>query len=321
MDEFKTIKDQINTFVKYQDVAEITKKRLEGNINKWHEWLIIKGIHHKEVTKPIIIRYKKELLENGRSPLTVQSYISAIKRYYKWQNENSIYPINPGEGVLGGKRYIGFRRKPLNRDQVSKLLGLGNCAKLDSKYGSDVYITKEYRDHLIMSIMVFMGLRVVEIVRLDVEDVIIKYTSAPFFDLYLNVLGKGKVFKESIKVPEAIKLEIRRYAEKRKSGALFYSMSNRNRDGRLTTNLISTMIKSYMVKIGLVENFYSAHSLRHTTGVLIMKEKRDIYFVKNYLRHTDINMTLNYLRYVENEDRANSNVMDEIIKANFEMDI
>ena len=83
---------------------------------------------------------------------------------------------------------------------------------------------------------------------------------------------------------------------------LFVSTSNRNNGGRLTTKTISTMCKEGLRAIGLDAREYTAHSLRHTTAVMLLKNGT-IQDVQSVLRHQSPTTSQIYTKSVEEELR------------------
>jgi site-specific recombinase XerD len=260
-------------------------------------WCMVSGIHHNTITRPVIIRFKNHLEETGHTPLTVDSYMSTVKRFYKWTDANAVFP-DVAAGVKTKNNHGGFRKKPLDEIQVKQLL-----ATIDR----ETFIGQ--RNAIIIETMLWLGLRCIEIRRLDVGDVV-----AIPAGFALSVMGKGCRFKVLMKLPDYIHEMIVNYLAIRNAmpdQPLFVSISNNNRGGRISTRKISMMIKTHMRGAGIDSPEYTAHSLRHTCGVMMINAGRDMNDVRAYLRHTNTNMTVHYIRYNDANRRLLDNWVDQ----------
>jgi integrase len=135
----------------------------------------------------------------------------------------------------------------------------------------------------IISLLVFQGLRQVEIIRLDIKDI-------DFISKTAFIQGKGQDDKEPINLhPEAIKA-IQGYLKSNKiaDGALFTSQSNNNKNQRLTTRAIRDIVKKTLNDLGIEK---TTHGFRHYfTTTLIKTYKGDLLEVAQYTRHKSLEM-------------------------------
>lgn len=72
---------------------------------------------------------------------------------------------------------------------------------------------------------------------------------------------------------------------------------------RLTTRSISYIAKEGLKGIGLDERSYTAHSLRHTTAVNILRAGGSMEQVQDTLRHSNINTSQIYTATIKEERR------------------
>jgi site-specific recombinase XerD len=285
----------IEDFLQEQDVEDSTKRNYRNILNIWLNWLVLNGITWGEVRKPHILRFKSTTYENGKSPLYVNTCLSIIRKFYRWLDDSGFYP-DIASGVKGYKRYVGFRKKPLKPEQVEALL---NSIDRATELGK--------RDHLIIRMMVTSGMRSVEVSRLDIGD--FEDGERPG----VRILGKGRKEKVFARISLDVADELKAYVGKRISKD-FEPMFIYNRYGseRMSPAYIGVMIKHRMVKAGMDDKMLTAHSLRHTTAVMMITEGASLYDVQNQLRHTDANMTRNYLRFIEDEKRHQLTWVDKL---------
>ena len=149
------------------------------------------------------------------------------------------------------------------------------------------------RDYCILCIFLNCGLRISEIVGLDLSDV---------RDDHLRVLGKGN--KERMvylndATREAIDdyLAVRGQSGVRDETALFLS----NRRTRLSRETVHSMVKKTLLKAGLDASRYSAHKLRHTAATLMLQNGVDVRTLQEVLGHEHLNTTQIYT-HVDNAE-------------------
>jgi len=146
----------------------------------------------------------------------------------------------------------------------------------------------------ILSLLVFQGLRQVEVIRLDVRDI-------DFISKTAFIQGKGQDDKEPINLhPEAIKA-IQGYLKGNRiaDGALFTSQSNNSKNKRLTTRAIRDIVKETLNALGIEK---TTHGFRHYfTSTLIKTYKGDLLEVAQYTRHKSLEMLQVYNDNIKRE--------------------
>jgi len=135
----------------------------------------------------------------------------------------------------------------------------------------------------IMALLIFQGLRQVEIVRLDVSDLDLVSKTA-------LVKGKGRDDKEAIDLhPETVNA-LRAYmtAYKVKDGALFTSLAKNQLHRRLTTRGLRLIVKTILNNLKINK---CVHGFRHYfTTTLIKSFKGNLLEVAQYTRHRSLEM-------------------------------
>ncbi len=151
----------------------------------------------------------------------------------------------------------------------------------------------QIRDYCILMIFLNCGLRISELVNLNLGDV---------HNDYLRVLGKGN--KERIVfLNDACKSSLADYISFRESQhpldakALFIS-SHRTRISRGAVHLL---VKKHLGESGLDSSQYSAHKLRHTAATLMLQNGVDVRTLQEVLGHEHLNTTQIYT-HVDNSD-------------------
>ena len=275
-------------FVGYQDVKESSRKLYAKTLSQFFLWVEKTGRDLSQMTRTDILEYVDSLKEEGLSPLTIGSYLVAVRKFYEFAESEKVYP-NIAKGVKSPKKKNTFRKKYLHEDEIENLLS--------------VYEEKSLRDFAIVNLLVRTGLRTIEVVRANVGDIDIVNGKR-----VLYVWGKGHDEKDDFVVlTDKTYLPIRRYLDSRKGvkpgEPLFSSESRQNYGERLTTMTISTIAKNALREIGLDSHSYTAHSLRHTTASMILEKGGTLLDVKKVLRHTSVETSEIYTRMKEEEDR------------------
>ena len=298
------ISQLMENFLASQDVKPSSRALYGRTLKQYFNWI---GREHKrlqDIARPDILQYKQALLDSGLSTLTAGSYLTAVRRFYEWAEAQKYYP-NVAKGVKTPKRYKGFKKDPLSIDQVKRLLSSIETATPQGK-----------RDYAILNLLLRTGLRTIEAARANVED--IRHKAG---ETVLHIQGKGETDREKyVLLTEKAYRPIAEYLETvsfRKVGEpLFSSTSNNSRGERLTTRAISGIAKKYLRGIGLNSGRLTAHSLRHTAGVNVIRAGGDLYAAQLFMRHEDPATTQLYLRTVEEELRL-KNAPEKLLDAMF----
>ena len=275
-------------FVGYQDVKESSRQLYAKTLSQFFLWVEKTGRDLSQMTRTDILEYEDSLKEEGLSPLTIGSYLVAVRKFYEFAESEKVYP-NIAKGVKSPKKENLYQKNYLHRDEIERLFS--------------VYEEKSLRDFAIVNLLVRTGLRTIEVVRANVGDIDIVNGKR-----VLYVWGKGHEEKDDFVVlTDKTYLPIRRYLDSRKGvkpgEPLFSSESRQNYGERLTTMTISTIAKKALREIGLDSHSYTAHSLRHTTASMILEKGGTLFDVQKVLRHTSVNTSQIYTKMKEEEER------------------
>lgn len=295
------IDELVDSFISSQDVKQSSRDLYRRTLKLYFNWTKSKGYQLSEVARPQLIEYKEELLASGMSSLTVASYITSVRRFYEWTEANRYFP-NVAKGLKSPKRRQQFKKQPLTVGQATDLL--------------HYYQGEPLRDYAIVNLLLRTGLRTIEAVRANIEDIVYKGSQR-----VLLVQGKGRDERDNFVIltdkayqPIADYLRTRPGA----TGAepLFTSTSNNNRGEGLTTRTISYIAKEGLKAIGLEDKAFTAHSLRHTTAVNILRSGGSLETAQFTLRHSNPATTQIYTATL-NEERRLQNSGEVLIDSLF----
>ena len=205
---------------------------------------------------------------------------AAIRSFYKYlTNKAKLISENPLQDL----------DSPKTRKSLPRYLDLeGSIQLLESVDGPN-----QERDRCILTLFLNCGLRISELIGLNVSDV---------RGDQLRVLGKGN--KERILyLNDACIDEIQNYLALRNTqavidrNALFLS----NRRTRISKAAVEKLVKKYLLKAGLDSTQYSPHKLRHTAATLMLQNGVDVRTLQEVLGHEHLNTTQIYT-HVDNEN-------------------
>jgi len=223
------------------------------------------------------------------------------RRYLDYRTDYAISTKN--KYFTSAKRYTGilYTAKLLSDDITKDISGQDlkgftqdKKHKKDGLTKAEVQQLTEYLQNLdptpansrlkaMLALLMYQGLRQIEITRLDVTDIDTKTAKA-------FIRGKGKDDKEPIALHPNTTLALGDYLRlsNKKSGPLFSSNSNNSKDQRLTTRAIRLIIKQLLDQLG-IDN--SVHGFRHYfTTTMVSHYKGDLLAVAHYTRHKNLEM-------------------------------
>ena len=289
------IQSLVDSFIQAQDVKLTSKDLYRRTLKQFFNWIDTSNYLLSEIARPQLLEYKDSLLNSGLSSLTVGSYITSVRRFYEWAEANKFYP-NVAKGIKTPKRKQQFKKQPLLPSQATDLL--------------TYYQDKTPRDLAIINLLLRTGLRTIEVIRANVEDITFKGAQR-----VLLVHGKGRDERDNfVLLTDKAYKPIAEYLATRgkvsPTEPLFTSSSNNSKGERLTTRTISYIAKEGLKAIGLDERSFTAHSLRHTTAVNILRAGGSLETAQFTLRHSNpattqiYTATLNEERRLQNSGEA-----------------
>lgn len=252
------------------DVSEATRKDYKYRIGLFLDFTGERGFNRNS-----FLEFKRSLAERtDLAVATKNKYLATAKIFLKEANRQGFLPADITQNIKTFSQSKKHKRDGLNDEEMSKLT---TAIKELPETPTNA------RLKAIISLLVFQGLRQVEIIRLDIKDI-------DFIGKTAFIQGKGQDDKEPINLhPEAIKA-IQGYLKSNKiaDGALFTSQSNNNKNQRLTTRAIRDIVKKTLNDLGIEK---TTHGFRHYfTTTLIKTYKGDLLEVAQYTRHKSLEM-------------------------------
>lgn len=235
------------------------------------------------VDKLVLNNYIEFMLKGGSSQSTVSRSVASIRSFYRYLITQDAAKNNPAAGLTIAHEQ---KRLPeiLTNEEVDLLLSQPDCSDF-----------KGYRDKAMLEVLYATGIRVSELVALNICDI-----NLDLGVLYCHSENKSRVIPV---YPEAIKA-VSTYLEKSadfldgNDGALFVNYGG----GRLTRQGFWKIIKQYALKAN-IKKCITPHTLRHSFAAHLLENGADLKSIQEMLGHSDISSTHIYARVIKNRYR------------------
>ncbi len=218
--------------------------------------------------------------------LGIMRKMCALRSFFEYLFSEEKIPANISTLIPLPKRH----EKPilyLEKEEVEKLLDVAeNGSGLTEQQKRFQKVTKN-RDIAILTLFLGTGIRVSELVGIDIDDV----------DFSINgfVVTRKGGNQTILYFPETVAENLQTYLRERREieaapgdeNALFLSLQKR----RITQRAVEKLVKKYAAIAAPLKKKISPHKLRSTFGTSLYQETGDIYLVADVLGHADVNTT------------------------------
>jgi len=273
----------IKNFLEFIKIdKKLSKNTLESyqrDIFQFREYLERYKIKYTEVKNENILNYLEYLKDLNKKASTVSRHLASIRLFYQYLLKNKIVKEEPTRGIQSPKIE---KKAPniLSSQEVSLLLEQPN--------GEDL---KSIRDKAMLEIAYATGMRVTEIISLNVTDVDLDASSVTCKNNNKQrIIPLGKMSLEALKQyilnarPNLIKYE--------DETALFVNINGK----RLTRQGFWKIIKFYKEQANITKEI-TPHVLRHSFATHLLQNGADLKSIQTMLGHSDISSTQVYMQF------------------------
>ena len=222
--------------------------------------------------------YLYDLMKKGMKRSTIRLRFAALRSFYKYMVLRRGMPKSPVAEVQMPKLE---RNLPvvLNLKQMEELLDMPLKSEAPTKGPPWL----KYRDAAILELFYSSGLRISELLGLDVKDI-------DFVSEVVKVVGKGRK-ERMVPVGGAAMRAIQKYRQEAvvTNGPLFRSV----RGTRITQQAVDLMLKKYLKMSGIPFGV-SPHKLRHSFATHLLDAGADLRSVQELLGHASLSTTQIY---------------------------
>ncbi|MDP2927597.1 MAG: tyrosine recombinase XerC [Candidatus Omnitrophota bacterium] len=219
-------------------------------------------------------KYLAVLKEKNFANRTVARRLSALRSFFRFLCREGYIKTNPIL-MLSSPKCEKHLPSFMTEDEVVRLI--------ESAFAKTPKDLLGLRDRAILEVFYSSGLRISELVGLNLEDI-------DFISGILKIRGKGK--KERIvPIGETALAAVRKYLEKRKKQADALFLNNHQR--RLTTRGVRFLVVKYINASGIKPGV-SAHTFRHSFATHLLNHGADLRTVQELLGHASLSSTQIY---------------------------
>jgi integrase/recombinase XerC len=269
-------------------VAERTLVIYHDAFSRLQTFAAASALSLRDVQPQHVRRWAAQLHAHGLASRSIAIVLSAWRGLYRWLGREGAVRLNPVDSVRAPKASRPLP-KALSVDQSVQL-----AAYRDETAGTDAALDE--RDHCIVELLYGCGLRIAELVGLDVGA---SATARCWIDAAgaeAHVIGKGSK-RRSVPVGRAALDALQRWLAARETlarpdePALFVS----RRGTRLTPSQVRSRLKTRALKAGLPTHVHP-HMLRHSFASHVLQSSGDLRAVQELLGHANITTTQVYTK-------------------------
>ena len=277
--------DHIADYCRYlteeKHVQKNTLNSYARDLNQFQAWLLDTGITDlKKVNRDTVSEYLHHMGDQGKSPATITRSAASIRSFYNYMMQAGRVKSNPAKAVTTAKVE---RKCPeiLTGREVELFLEQPKCVD-----------EKGYRDHAMLELMYATGVRVSELIALNVEDV-----NLPAAFLRCGDDKRERIFPLYPRAVKALRdyiQVIRPRLTGQEETALFVNMNGQ----RMTRQGFWKLVKHYQAKAEITKDI-TPHTLRHSFAVHLLENGADLRSIQEMLGHADISSTQIYAHIIK----------------------
>jgi integrase/recombinase XerD len=280
------MQENIQAFLKFLDTekgyADNTIAAYRNDLTQFLRYLEEKDkvSSWADVDKDTIISYVLNLKEREYTSSTVARKVAAIKSFFHYLMAEKVISDDP-TATLDSPKVKKRLPKAISREDIEQLLAApaqGTSAK-------------SQRDHALLELLYASGMRVTELVSLDVSDVNLASRT-------VRVRGKKASSKERVipvgdRALDALQIYVNKgrlqLVRDPEEPALFLN----HRGQRLTRQGLWLIIKHYVDEVGISQDV-TPHTLRHSFAAHKLSQGKSLQDIQKLLGHANISTTQVY---------------------------
>ena len=267
---------------KDKKLSDNTLQSYNRDIKLYCNYLDAHNIDPVKTSEEELNTYLSSLKENGKAVSTVSRNLASLRSFYQYLYRTKVISEDPTINLESPKIE---RKLPkvLTSEQVELLLEQPKCVDL-----------KGYRDKAMLELVYATGIRVTELISLNVEDINLESG-------YIKCVGKNK--ERIIPIGSLAINALKEYMDKSRNvmlkdendQALFVNVNGH----RLTRQGFWKIIKQYKTQANIDVDI-TPHTLRHSFAVHLLENGAELRAIQEMLGHSDISSTQMYAQIGQN---------------------
>ncbi|MBQ9280261.1 MAG: site-specific tyrosine recombinase XerD [Clostridia bacterium] len=267
---------------KDKKLSDNTLQSYNRDIKLYCNYLDAHNIDPVKTSEEELNTYLTSLKENGKAVSTVSRNLASLRSFYQYLYRTRVISEDPTLNLESPKIE---RKLPkvLTSEQVELLLEQPKCVDL-----------KGYRDKAMLELVYATGIRVTELISLNVDDINLESG-------YIKCVGKNK--ERVIPIGSLAINALKEYMDKSRNvmlkdendQALFVNVNGH----RLTRQGFWKIIKQYKTQANIDVDI-TPHTLRHSFAVHLLENGAELRAIQEMLGHSDISSTQMYAQIGQN---------------------
>lgn len=284
-------REQMRAFHVFNESKNLSPRTIalyKQGLRQFYDWFVKEYGRDEEITARRIREFMADKRARGNRGSTIRTQTYVLRAFFSFLILDEV--VKTSEDPM---RRVPTPRvpppdiRPLTREQISAFLDSFDKTKAPS-----------YRDYVLCVLILDTGLRIGEVVRLDVADV-------NFEGEGIKVKGKGAK-PRTVYMGQRTRALLEDYLNRCRPwianghSALFPPACNSGRD-RLRPNYLSDLVRQRLDKAGIERMNSSAHRLRHTFAYNFLKNGGNVLALQKLMGHTRLEMTRRYVMLAESD--------------------
>ena len=264
---------------KDKKLSSNTLESYQRDIYQFKDYVDENKIDYIKIESSQIVEYLDYLAKTNKKPSTISRHLASIRLFYQYLLRDKNVKEDPTKGIQSPKIE---KKAPsvLSSQEVSLLL--------EQPRGEDL---KSLRDKAMLEIAYATGMRVTEIISLNIENVDLHAGSVTCKnENKQRIIPLGKLSLKALNeyIAKARPILIRDEKEQ----ALFVNINGR----RLTRQGFWKIIKFYKEQAHISKDI-TPHVLRHSFATHLLQNGADLKSIQTMLGHSDISSTQVYMQF------------------------
>ncbi len=290
-----------------RNLSERTLRAYQSDLVQFH--MHMTDTPAVEITSEDLETYLVKLDGGPYRDTSVRRKVAALKVFFRFLEEQGIVAESPARKLKIRKPIENRVPTVLSQREVRALLAAPKeqveelASSRDHSAGSRNRYFCAVRDNVILELLFSTGIRIGELVALNVSDVDLDRRQ-------IQITGRATRGRAVTLAPEAVVDALRQYLELRGDRTLSTPALFVGRSGtRLTIYSIENIFKKH-VRLAEIKRHVTPHSLRHTMAANLVSSGTDIREVQEILGHASILSTQVYTRMpIQKRGRGNNGNM------------
>lgn len=281
------VREFVSYLEKEKKVSANTLSSYTRDIKQFGEYIVSNSLDVIKITKTNIITYMLYMQKSGRAASSVSRSLASVRAFYNYLMIKDFVATNPAYDLEAPKQ---DKKLPyiLSANEVERLLSCPDTII--------PHTDKSIRDKAMLELIYATGIKVSELIALDVDDIDINLG-------YIKCVGNNtaRIIPLGHVAIEAMKEYLSATRSKmcpKDEVALFVNCNGT----RLTRQGFWKLIKEY-AKRAEISGDITPHTLRHSFAAHLIENGADLASVQEMMGHKDISSTQVYTKLVKNRIR------------------